>query len=76
MMHAGAYFEERFYIVGGFSESNVLAADSWYRDDRLPRVKNIMILMTCIVNESIVSGFIQEETSNSFKCSIFRFYQR
>jgi hypothetical protein len=38
MMHSGAYFEERFYIFGGFTEKTKLAADSWYRDDRMPKV--------------------------------------
>lgn len=39
MMHFGAYFEERFYIFGGFTAENKLAADSWYRDDRMPTVQ-------------------------------------
>ncbi|CAM9247287.1 unnamed protein product, partial [Ectocarpus fasciculatus] len=39
MMHFGAYFEERFYIFGGFTSVDKLAADSWYRDDRMPTVR-------------------------------------
>jgi hypothetical protein len=40
MMHFGAYFEERFYIMGGFSQPKYVNADTWYRDDRMPNVSN------------------------------------
>lgn len=44
MMHFGAYYEERFYIFGGFSTNRSLNADSWYRDDRMPTVKPLSLL--------------------------------
>jgi hypothetical protein len=45
-MHAGAYYEERMYIMGGFTSLHPprLGADSWYRDDRMPSVSHTKTL--------------------------------
>lgn len=65
-MHAGAYYEERLYISGGFTSLHPasLGADSWYRDDRMPSVCPsapsfflIVLMIVCHLCVCILGGF-------------------